>query len=1128
MKKRCIASGLVAMAALSGFTTDLFVGNRESVVKDVSANTVETSTRTVIGAGGCVRKTGGGTWQLPAGSIATSPTLALEVQGGTLEVGAAGTVSGAVEPPTAILNRALFWLDASDSNADHFKTEENAEGKEYVVKWHDVRETDVSAPTRMYAEANLAHSSTRPEKLSYEFEGSTRPTIWFGGVTSGRTMNWCNSDGGLYGSRSIRHLFGVIGNVESYGFVFGLNASSSTNPDFHPGAYGKRAITGKYLTNSAANVPYCGSFYLNGEWKDPFTTDVQGGWQLIEFDCHKGAALVNDFFNDRNLHADWCGYRAGGDYISEVLVFTESLTQSERLQVEQYLIDKWRLTRPLRTAGSLSIAEGATLKVVGTETPNVEIGGCGIYENAFDGVGMSVTVANTPVFAFSPLIRADLGLVELGRAGLVCAKAGDVLSATPSPSGAWVSTPQEAGPGELAKVGIEPVRIPSVPSDVTKLSVREGSLVVGALARDEAVLPDERGVAVTVQNASFEKVNGSETSGDEDILTSAGVSTKVDGWTIEVGSGSGAYLVDHIGGWKKNPGTYWEVDIPPVDGRKSLLLKAMASAYTSIDISTPGVYELSFVSASRQTFGGFGHQLELLLIDANQKTNVFGASIQPYYQKRFTEQRHLVEIPTAGVYTLGFRAVRPEDRSTLIDRVALHKVSEITSNAWRIPGGGLEAADFAWGDKAFMAFSAQNTHPNWTLTQPNGTSADAPAVGLSTWWMGADNPGYDGGAYFCDSGNASGSSVQLCFPQNDGVASTTFTPPAGTYRLRCKLARRNQYWPVLTASVVVGDSEQIDLGQLCPQKYLLETYEFPNSFSVAEGQSVTLSVTRPSSIANNTSGATKIVADDFELVRFLATGIKKEPAGNLIRNWSFESGNGNNTVTATADNWLFAGNGAQESDGSSFRGNYGWYVEHYGTDKLDGSYYMLISKTGKVEQVVTFPEAGAYQLRYFTHSRIETMYGTSYYNNWIRAYLRDEQGSETELAWAPGNSTNFVERTSIFWVPKPGAYNLGFQGLSGSQRQPGTDGRQALLDGVSVVKVDDALLSLPSLPEDLDVEVKAGATLQLDYVGTKRVRSVRLAGRNRSGVIDAKRFPSLINGCGSLYVEPLGLLLIVR
>ena len=1117
------AMGMTVLGA-SG-STDVFVGNRESVTNCVPSGETQDASLVVIGEGGRVRKTGVGTWNVSAASLQKSPSLALEVQAGTVEVGSEGQDKGPVVRPEAILNQAMFWLDASDQDSSHFV--QNQDVVQGVWRWHDVRETDVNAPHLMFAQAKNNFTTMGPEKVSYDYagDGVTRLALWFGGETRGRTMTWQvgHGDGNwhMFNTRNIRHIFGVFGLVESYGFLFGLNSEEDGEPDFTPGSYGSCEIAGTYLQNSAANVPYSGNFYLNGAWIDPFTTDVRAGWQLIEFDCHKGTTYVNDFFNDRNYQADWCGRRAGGDYISEVLIFTNSLTQAQRLQVEQYLIDKWHLQRSTRTDGAVSIASGATLKVVGADAPAMTVDGCGTYENGFADAAVSLTVANTPIFDFSPLIRAEIGIVELGRAALMKVQAGDVLTATPAPSGAWVSTVPGLVADAVEKAGIEPARMASVPDGVTRLSVREGSLVLGALPREETTLPEDEGVFAVVSNPSFEFVNGVADDGDKNV----GAGTAVDGWRTEIEGDSEVRVVDHINGTMKNPGTYWEVDIPPVDGHKSLMLKAKAAAYTTINFPMPGLYELSFYAACRQTEGSSGHQLQLVLIDANQQVNVFGTSIQPYYHRRFTEQRHLVRVPVSGNYTFGFRAVRSDDKATMIDKVSFRRVVD-SGSVWRIPGGDFEAADFSGSANAFNTYSVENTHPGWTLKQPSGWSdGQTPGVGLSTWWMGSSRFGLDGGAYFCDSGNPAGSSVQLCFCKNESEAEMTFAPPAGTYRLRCKAARRDRRFPILTAVVKVGDAEPLSLGNVGPQRYILDSCEFPNSFNVAEGQSVTLSVARLS--ANNPSDDTKVIVDDFELVRFLASGITAEPVGNLVRNWSFEAGEGCHEPTAKADYWLFAGDGSAEGDGASFRGRFDAYETHFGYDRFNGLYFMIISQTGRVEQAVSFPEAGAYQLRYFAHSRVETEYGEGYENNWLRTYLRDADGKETELAWAPVNSTNFVERTVIFAVPRAGTYNIGLQGLSGSSRLGGSC-RQAVIDGVSVVKVDDSLVAQPVLSSDLEVEVADGATLQLDYVGTNAVKSVRIAGRRRSGVIDAARFPGRVNGCGALYVEPHGLCIIVK
>lgn len=1103
---------------------DIYVGFDENVTNDVPAGVTNETERLVNSAGGRIRKTGGGAWRVTEESAAKSPILDLEVQGGTLEYGAEGSDPGTSPKPLEILNQALFWLDASDAAADHFEMATTAGGETYLNKWHDVRETTPSAPTRMYALAYLSLTNMGPEKVSYEHGGETRAAVWFGGHTRGRTMNWCNVNGSQYSAKTIRNIFGVFGFIDSYGVLFGVASGNGISLPFFPGHYGTCELKGTYMSRTdAQNIPYSARFYLNGEWLDPFTTDVRAGWQLVECDYHKGSAVIQNFFNDRNIYNPSSKYRAGGDYISEVLVFTNSLTEAQRLQVEQYLIDKWKLPRSSRAGTTLAVADGAAIQGKGADVALATLDGTGLYENLFDGVGPVVSVSNAPSLHCSPAVRAERGWVDLGRAGFVHAKPGDTIHADTASSGMRISTRRTADAGEIAKDGIESVRLEEIPDGTTKLTVRDGSLAVGRIARTVSVIAENAAEYATVPNASFEFVNGGKETTVDSTMDSVGTYTKVDGWTVEVMDG-GAWLVDHIGGSIKNNGS-WGVNLMPADGRKSLMLKQNTSAYTTVHFPSAGCYELSFWSASRQNPYP-GHQLELLLVNANQVTNVFGMSIQDFYKGRFAEQRHLVDVPSAGDYTFGFRAVLSVDRATLIDKVSFRKVGGRDTPAWRIPGGDFEAANFTFSSDAFKTFSASNTHGCWTLTQTNGwDSATEPAVGLSTWWMGAVNSNYDGGKYFCDVGNGIGSSVQLCFVGNEARASTTFSPPAGRYVVRMKAARRNNSTPKLSGTVQVGTGSVLSIGTIQPQRLMFETCEFPTAFTIADGESVTLTLWRSKDISNNTAGSTLLIVDDVELVP-VGSRIKGEPYGNLVKNWSFESGSGENDKMATATDWINVGNGV---DDTSFRGKFGTVQLHFGYDRFDGNYFVFIGGAGWAEQEIDFPSAGAYQLRYFTRTRVETEYSKDYMNNWLKAYLRDESGQETELAWAPAKSTNFVERCVLFSIPKAGKYHLGFAGLAGTDRlEPGTTIRQAIIDGVSVVKVDDSLMAGQMLPVALDVEVAAGATLQLDYAGTNRVNSVLLGGRRVTGVIDAARFPTLINGTGALFVRPEGFVLVFR
>ena len=85
--------------------------------------------------------------------------------------------------------------------------------------------------------------------------------------------------------------------------------------------------------------------YIDGEEVDAFTTERQvfpsTRFSLLEVEFLKGPGAFQCFFNDRNYwnstvvsgFAQKAGDRVGGEYICEIVAFTNALTAAERIQV---------------------------------------------------------------------------------------------------------------------------------------------------------------------------------------------------------------------------------------------------------------------------------------------------------------------------------------------------------------------------------------------------------------------------------------------------------------------------------------------------------------------------------------------------------------------------------------------------------------------------------------------------------------------------------------------------------------------------------------------------------------------------------------------------------------------------
>jgi hypothetical protein len=89
-----------------------------------------------------------------------------------------------------------------------------------------------------------------------------------------------------------------------------------------------------YVNNSIRN----GSTYVNGTLVNgttfPMPTNLNNGFNLVEVLTDGGAVNADSFNKDRTSHS-------GDQYHAEVIIYDRVLSDSERLQVQAYLVNKW-------------------------------------------------------------------------------------------------------------------------------------------------------------------------------------------------------------------------------------------------------------------------------------------------------------------------------------------------------------------------------------------------------------------------------------------------------------------------------------------------------------------------------------------------------------------------------------------------------------------------------------------------------------------------------------------------------------------------------------------------------------------------------------------------------------------
>jgi autotransporter-associated beta strand protein len=261
-----------------------------------------------LSGAGDITKSGSGTLALGHGSSGYA---------GVIQV-AEGAVSSITPSGSAPATSPIFHVDASQTNTFTF-VEEN--GTNFITSWRSIG-----------FDANAANASVVYPKRPYLLTNDLAqlPVVDFGtyGAT-GACLQWSNR------LTNIRSVFTVLGSQKGGGFILGDTAG----PNFHRGGgnidggiVAGNAMFGWDWSASIQN----GKVYLDSTYiPNPAGQALSGGWQLIEIQT-TGDTAANLFAGDRNL-----GPRLGGQRLAEVIIYDRLLTETERVQTENYLNAKW-------------------------------------------------------------------------------------------------------------------------------------------------------------------------------------------------------------------------------------------------------------------------------------------------------------------------------------------------------------------------------------------------------------------------------------------------------------------------------------------------------------------------------------------------------------------------------------------------------------------------------------------------------------------------------------------------------------------------------------------------------------------------------------------------------------------
>lgn len=1171
----------------------------EATVIDVPSGEIADAGDIAIGDRQKVYKTGVGTLAIEANRIVRPTDGRLTVLEGSVAI-TSGTAGDYTTPP-AVCEKAAFWVDPSSIVATNGIADADGEAIAYAARWCDVRETDRESPTRVYAVPKWHGSEAIPATLAGVDPVATalqgRSAVYFGGATSGQYMRW-RLNGEETAISDVCHLFIVHAVTSCLGTPVGCESTSNprrsnplivsmgamnTNRNWKTPAYPKASDETSLTDYNALLCPrgdVCVSqwgarIFLDGEKVDPIVTKQRRGWQLLSADYLDRRPMADSFFR--------CGFTElmkgaqGGDYLGEVLVFTNRLSEAERTSVERYLLAKWGLPDrdglAPRTAGTqITLADGTTATVsasAGEITSPLSFAGSGSVSKTGDGI---LALGPTDALDFTGDFTWASGALRLhgGRIPALAVAGGETYAfssylgtKSPSVAGDAVSglTCEKSTGGSVSAVettGNGWLRVHTVAPGVRRLKVGIGAADKGSVLQLEGrarntASPTAGAVEAVFENPDFEQPF--EITMPWHDRTEVKDGATLNGWRARLGQNFHMLCTQAAqpNAEGKNTWRQWLIDGDPAPrgGTNMLQMVQRSAVSTVVQVPMSGVYELSFDAMSRYPTPKYAdnnknenyyvrdQQLQIEIYLGKPLSSNWGVgenahervATMPIGCSQFNRYRFRVPVGEVGEWTLGLKSPDSgNDACVFLDNFRMVRVAEPeTEVSHEIPNGDFDR--FERGSSSMEdpfvrgRYCTLNRIENWSLSVLEGSEF---AAVVTNGVIGAVSSGtslYVSGNHlqlfpFAEAVRGAGA---LGFAATGGVATTTFIVPAGTWHLRGEVQRLITYFssnlefsatPVFRAMLTRENGTVSDLGTVKATSRARASVFWPQSFTVAAGEQVTLTLTQS---ARRAFG----LVDDLRLTRADTTD-----AGNLIPNPGFESGLGDWGGYVVPDLPATAYGTASLAD-------YSDRPQHWGYSAWDGLRRLRLQNGMGVRQNITIPHPGRYRFTMHVRSRADSQ---TYANNPVRVWL--EQGGVTNvLATTPSLYTRqWMEVSYIVDVPTAGTWRLGIEGRCGKtdvidEATGAYKFRVDLdvqIDGVSLVRCLDTRDDAPSLPSSLRIDVAKGATLLLDYPGVARVRKVIYDGTPYSGIVNAETCPAFVTGQGSLEVVPNNMAVIVR
>lgn len=1107
------------------------------------------------------------------------------------------------ELPDYLKERAAFWADTGSISVI-----DDGAGK--LTQWRDLRETAAvgATPTRIYGVPAWTNGDTTA------FQNVNPSVVTLGEGTTARKALYFNGRSGQYlrlkegtadkSIKNVRNVFAVHFPSNWFGSIVGAYTESRR------GVFQLWAHDNSYLFN-LKNASNDGLFWnrvdlsnlaffdfssrvaIDGRTVDSYSYfPTYKKWQTLELSsCSLYSGLAETIFFQRYETSQT--HKAGGDYLGEVLVFTNQLTRAEVKQVHDYLNAKWHFPiwrdeacyggdnakRPVKVDPTEQVeisSEAALTANVGADVVSrpYAFGGDGTIVKT--GAGALVVGASEKAYPFAGELDLREGFVYLrgGRAPALRGKSGDVLTsqrvnapttAANCKSGGIKLSRSAGDAGVFVKAGSSGASVKAFDADVGKIKVNGGELTVGGASS----VGFRGGFDVEVPNGDFEEEFRS-TKGGEWKFNLQWFNNTLNHWTALSGTvgyirvAKGLRFTDELGGGfvDEDPGysgwgayistgsapLYSSVYYPSGVGCQLLHLKMTAKACNKVNFPRRGYYELLFDATARYRI--LAQRVSVLLGDRTDALRAV-SYCRPGFGS-WAQVRIPLGLVEAGDHYIGFEMINSRDNSTFIDNVRVRFVSDVTTDAWPIPHGDFEEvyetnvkADFA--GRGYM--SMDNAVAGWTLstTAPDGLCDQLnPAVAFvndSTPMRSANSESPTDSQVTLYIGANTDSEVRhgrtcLCFIGDTSVAKTTFTPPAGRWRLRARIQRtyaKNEpstdpdyaTYEVSTRSAILSakltsSAGEVDLGTVSharsTQGEAFPRRLFETAF-VSDGQTeMTLAL-------SNTTTRIGCLVDDLELVSDDSKAFADE---ELVKDGTFEGPNPQE-----------AGWTGYYPRGSAIYRNCSWaYLSYlhkdigaYGYVAHEGYQYLLLKGSYGMWQNIAFPASGLYRLRFAMRARTD---GSNYENAVVQAYL-EKDGVTNHIAHVICPRTgNFQEYEYVFNVPERGTYKFHFENVGKFDAEKGISDNYeaeatAIVDSLSIRRVDWDVAESVDMSPDTRLYLEPGATLNLSFTGTNEVRLVRANGKALRGeYISAQTHPDFVSGPGTLHVKPYGMVITVH